>query len=145
MTEHATNTSHARSRTQIKIRQQNLNKSITAQSDMLHQLDPNEFDIAGIQEPYLDFNHNTRATPDWFTIYPKEHYDRPNNTRSIILMNKRIPTYNWKQIEFASSDVTDVQIKALAGDILCINMYTDTQNSEGARKVIHYMGKKAHE
>jgi len=112
---------------------------------MLHQLDPNEFDIAAIQELYLDFNRNTQATPDWFTIYPKEHYDRPNNTRSIILINKRIPTNNWKQVEFASSDVMAVQIKTPAGDILCINMYNDTQNSEGAQKFIHYMRKKARE
>jgi len=99
---------------------------------MLHQLDPNEFDIATIQEPYLNFNCNTRTTPDWFTIYPKEHCDMLNNTRSIILINKRIPTNNWKQVEFASSNMTAIQIKTPEGDILCINMYNDTQSSEGA-------------
>jgi len=98
---------------------------------MLHQLNPSEFNIAAIQELYLDFNRNTRATHNWFTIYLKEHYDKPNKTRSIILINKRILT-NWKQVDFALSNVMAIQIKTPAGDILCINMYNDTQNSEGA-------------
>ena len=100
MTEYDTNTSHTRSQPQIKIRQQNLNNFLTTQSDMLHQLDPNEFDIATIQVPYLNFNHNTCTTHNWFTIYLKEHYNEPNKTRSIILIYKRISTNSWKQINF---------------------------------------------
>jgi len=30
---------------------------------MLHILDPDEYDIAAIQEPYLDHTHNSRASP----------------------------------------------------------------------------------
>jgi len=43
---------------QVKIRQQNVNKSLTAQSNLLHWLDPTEYYMATIQEPYLNHNHN---------------------------------------------------------------------------------------
>src|SRR5882724_4584075 len=145
MTEHATNTSHTRSQLCIKIRQQNLNKSLTTQSDMEHQLDPDEYDMATIQEPYLNFNHNTQATNNWFTVYPKENYDKPNKTRSIILINKRILTNSWTHIDFASSDMMAFQKQTPAGYILCINMYNDAQNSEGVQKVTQYMSRKAHD
>ena len=112
---------------------------------MEHQLDPDEYDMATIQEPYLDFNHNTQATHNWFTVYPKEHYHKPNKTRSIILINKRIPTNSWTHIDFASSDMMAFQIQTPAGYILCINMYNDAQNSEGVQKVTQYMSRKAHD
>ena len=83
--------------------------------------------MAAIQEPYLDFNHNTRATHNWYTVYPKEHYHKPNKTRAIILINKRILTNNWTQIDFTSSDVMAIRIQTPAGNILCINMYNDAR------------------
>jgi len=94
MTEQTTNPHLPRSRSRIKIRQQNLNKSLTAQSDMLHTLDPDVYDIAAIQEPYLDHTHNSRASPNWYTLYPKEHYAKPDRTQSLLLINRRIPTNN---------------------------------------------------
>jgi len=110
---------------------------------MLHQLDPNEYDMAAIQELYLNLNHNTQATHNWFTVYLKEHYNKPNKTRSIILINKRILTNNWTQIDFASSDVRAVQIQTPAGYVLCLNIYNNAWNSEGMRKVTQYMHTKA--
>ena len=91
MTEQAANTSHPRSQPCIKIRTQKFNKSLTTQSDMLHQLDPDEYAMAAIQELYLDFNHNSQATQKWFTRYPKEHNVKPNKTRSIMFMFKKFP------------------------------------------------------
>jgi len=73
---------------QVKIRQQNVNKLLTAQSDLLYWLNPTEYDMAALQEPYLDHNHNLQATSHWFTIYPREHYIRLEKTRSLFLVNK---------------------------------------------------------
>jgi len=78
---------------------------------MLHILDPDEYDIATIQEPYLDHTHNSRASPNWYSLYPKEHYAKPEDTRSLLLINRRIQTNNWTQIDFASSDMTAVQMQ----------------------------------
>jgi len=78
----------SRSTTQIWIQQQNVNKSLVAQGDLLHWLNPKIYDIAAIKEPYLDHNHNTCANPYWYTMYPKEHYVNPEKTRSILLVNR---------------------------------------------------------
>ena len=72
----------------LTIRQQNVNKSLIAQSDLLHHLDPEIYDFTAIQEPYLDRNHNSQANHNWFTVYPKEHYTNPSKTRSIMLVNR---------------------------------------------------------
>jgi len=98
---------------------------------MLQLLDLDEYNIAGIQELYLDHNHNSCAAHNWFTIYLKEHYTTPNQTRSIMLSNKRILTNNWSQIDLASSNVTAIQMQTPLGPIIIINMYNDVKNSEG--------------
>jgi len=110
---------------------------------MLHILDPDKYDIAAIQEPYLNHTHNSRASPNWYSLYPKEHYTKPEDTRSLLLINRRIQTNNWTQIDFASSDVTAVQMQTPLGQVLLINMYNDGKNHEGAHKVIQYMRKMA--
>src|SRR5882672_1282842 len=128
----------------IKIRQQNLNKSLSTQCDILHQLNPNKYDVAAIQEPYLNFNHNSHATHNWYTIYPEKHYVESNKTRYLLLINKRMPSDSWFQVDFASSDVTAVQVQTPAGAVLIINTYNDTGNSDGVRKVARYMRNRDH-
>jgi len=56
---------------------------------MLHILDPDEFNIATIQEPYLDHTHNSQASHNWCTLYLKEHYAKPNKTRSSLLIKQK--------------------------------------------------------
>ena len=110
---------------------------------MLQLLDPDEYDIATIQKPYIDHNHNSHASHNWFTLYPKEHYAIPNKTRSIMLMNKRILTNKWSQIDLTSSDVTAIQMQTLSGPLILISMYNDARNSEGVQKVMQYLQHKA--
>ena len=57
----------------LRIWQQNLNKSPDAQSDLIHKI--NDYDIMLIQEPYIDFLGNNRATRAWTTLYPTRHRD----------------------------------------------------------------------
>ena len=47
----------------IRIWQQNVNKSLDIQLDLLHSASPDDYDLLVIQEPYLDHLHNTRVTP----------------------------------------------------------------------------------
>jgi len=123
----------------IRIRQQNTNKSLVTQIDMLHRLDPKSFDIAAIQEPYLDFNHNTRANHHWYTIYPREHFVEPKKTRSVMLIGRHMPTDSWSQVDFSSSDIMAVQVQMHRGPTLIINMYNDNKNSDSVRKVRLFM------
>ena len=80
MTQHPEAGISSRSSTYLQIQQQKVNKSSVVQGDFLHQLDPRLFNIEAIQEPYLDHNHNTHASPHWYTVYPKEHYVQPEKT-----------------------------------------------------------------
>ena len=122
---------------QVTICQQNINKSLIAQIDLLHQLDPSTHNICAIQEPYLDHNHNSRATHNWYTIYPKEHYVEPSKTRSLMLVNKRIATDAWMQIDCRSSDVTAVQVSTGLGSMVIVNTYSDNVCQEGMRRAVH--------
>jgi len=65
----------------------------------------------------------------WYTIYPKEHYIAPEKMRSIIFVNKRIATDLWTQVDFASSDVSVVQVQTAVGKLLIINTYNHCTNT----------------
>ena len=78
---------------------------------MLHQLDPERFDIVVVQEPYLDHNHNMCANHHWYMIYLKEHYTVPGKTRAVMLVNRKIPADLWFQVELGSSDIWAIQVR----------------------------------
>src|SRR5882724_12327339 len=101
---HNTNNTPTDQMTKLVIRQQNTNKSLIAQIDFLHQLDLAVYDISAVQECYLDHCHNSQATHNWYMIYSKAHYTDLAHTYSLILVNKRIATDTWSQIDLSSSD-----------------------------------------
>ena len=103
------------STTRISIHQQNFNKSLTVQEDLLHRLKPEQYDVAAIQEPYLYHHDNTYTSPHWYMVYPKEHYTDPEKMWIILLVNKRISTDSWTQIDFHLSEITAIQIQMAAG------------------------------
>src|SRR5882724_4069470 len=95
---------------QLRIHQQNINKSLITQSNLLHQLNPDLYDVFAIQEPFMDHNHNSWTTPYWFMIYPKEHYTNLKKTQSLILVNKWVTTGAWTQVDCGLSNITAIQI-----------------------------------
>ena len=119
--------------------QQNVNKSLVAQSDILHQLDPNIYDIAAIQELYLNHNHNTCTNLHWYTVYPKEHYTVPYKTRSIMLVNMHMATDSWAQVNFSMSGMTVIQIQMVAGNVLIINTYNHITCADSVSHVLQTM------
>ena len=128
----------------LSIHQQNVNKSLIAQSDFLNQLNPDIYDFTAIQEPYLDSNHNSRATPNWYTVYPKEHYITPSRTRTIILVNKRLATDTWAQVDMGSPDVTALVVNTGRGKVWLVNMYNDIGWHQGLERSIQAFQKRAH-
>src|SRR5882724_12046226 len=125
MTQQPTTNKVGGSTTRISIHQQNFNKSLTVQEDLLHRLKPEQYDVAAIQEPYLDHHHNLHASLHWYTVYPKEQYTDLEKTWTILLINKIISTDSWTQIDFHSYDIMPIQIQMAAGKALIINMYND--------------------
>ena len=79
--------------TKLRVRQQNINKSLTATSEMLPKCSPDQYDILAIQEPHIDFLGNARAMPNWYSVYPDTHYrEKEKRTRSMLLISKTIST-----------------------------------------------------
>jgi hypothetical protein len=84
--------------TKLRIRQQNVNKSLAAMLELLAKCPPDQYDILAIQEPYIDFSGNARATPSWYMVYPDAHFrEKEKPTRSMILVNKKISMATWEQ------------------------------------------------
>src|SRR5882724_7528366 len=115
----------------LSIQQQNINKSLIAQSDFLHQLNPDVYNFTTIQEPYLDRNHNSCANHHWYMVYPKVHYIMLSQTRSIILVNKWLATNAWSQVDMGSLDVMVLMINTGRGKVLLTNMYNDSGQQQG--------------
>ena len=57
----------------LRIWQQNLNKSRSAQQHMLCNLNPNEYNIALLQEPVINTVNLTTTNSRWNIIYPTCH------------------------------------------------------------------------
>ncbi|KAL4061775.1 hypothetical protein J3A83DRAFT_4043039, partial [Scleroderma citrinum] len=70
--------------------QQNINKSLTAQLDLLSNTDPKLFNIIFFQEPHINFLNLTRANHQWTIISPTCHHTNPKSTRSITLVSMKI-------------------------------------------------------
>ena len=123
----------------LTIRQQNTNKSLISQLDLLESLEKDKYDICTIQEPYVDFNGKSRANRQWITMYPNTHHTHPDSTRSLLLINTNILTDSWKQIEFQHPDITAVEIQGVFGTLRIINVYNDCNNNSTLTQVSNFM------
>lgn len=56
----------------LQICQQNTNRSLESQIDLLKSLKQNEYDLCLIQEPYIDFKGETWANQKWVS-YTQAH------------------------------------------------------------------------
>ncbi|KAF8220720.1 hypothetical protein L208DRAFT_1538238 [Tricholoma matsutake] len=61
----------------LQIWQQNVNKSLLSQLDLLISLKCNKYNLCIIQEPYIDFNGRSRANRQWTMIYPHHSWNPP--------------------------------------------------------------------
>ncbi len=124
--------------TSLRICQQNLNKSLVSQSAFLNMLDPDQFDLALIQKPYIDWLGLTRANSKWWVIYPTGHRDKGkvDKIQSAILVNKRISTNDWDKIDFDSPDVTAMHIHTPLGPLYIFNVYNDQAHDHMIGKLI---------
>ena len=114
----------------IRFWQQNLNKSLIAQLDMLNQVDPRTTDFIFIQEPHIDHLNLTRANHHWTVVYPTTHHNMPAKTRSVMLVSRTVSKNNWWQIPITCSDVTAVELTSAAGLVTFYNIYNACNNSD---------------
>src|ERR1700735_1375941 len=123
----------------LQIRQQNVNKSLLAQQDLLISLKKDTYNLCAIQEPYIDHHGLSRANLHWYTIYPSTHATDPKETRSVLLINTNLLTNDWKQIPIPHPDITAVELSGTYGKIRIFNIYNDCKNNEALKHVATYM------
>lgn len=129
--------------TSLRIWQQNLNKSIKAQYDLINPLIHNNWDIILLQEPYTDSLGNTRANHHWRVVYPSDHLTDTSPKHSIILVNTRLDTNTWSQIQFnGTNDVTAIQIKHPQGRTTIFNIYNDCTHSDTTTALDNFLQNK---
>ena len=123
----------------LQIRQQNVNKSLISQLDLLQSIKRDDYNICVIQEPYIDFRGKTRANRQWSVIYPSTHQEHPDSTRSVILINANLVTDAWKQIHFQHPDITAIEIQGHLGTLRIINIYNDGDNNNALMHISTFM------
>lgn len=113
----------------LRIWQQNLNKSLLSQLDLLQTAGTNDFELIILQEPYFDHLKLTRANSHWSVIYPSRHHDRPETSRAAILVSTRLSTNSWTQIPIDSPDITAIQLENEDYTLRIFNIYNDGEHS----------------
>ncbi|THU87587.1 hypothetical protein K435DRAFT_681423, partial [Dendrothele bispora CBS 962.96] len=115
----------------------NTHKSKTATFDMINEAGntklSDEFDIICIQEPWTDSVGNARSNSRWHMVYPTSKIFLPKTSllRSVILINKKLKSGSWKQIDIQdTNDITAIQIKTNSGKLTIFNIYNDCSHSK---------------
>ncbi|KAG1879043.1 hypothetical protein F4604DRAFT_1499575, partial [Suillus subluteus] len=114
-----------------KIWQQNLRKSLNAWEHMLHNLNPNVYDLAYIQEPYLNMVNLANASTlsqYWDVIYPSNHNAKTERSQTIMLVNKRISKNNWHIIPINSLNVMAIELTGLFSKVRIYNIYNPRES-----------------
>ena len=89
----------------MNIWQQNLNKLDAAQQDLINSIDPNIYNTLVLQEPYIDFLHNTCANQRWYPLLPSTHHNNLKKSRTVTFINKSILSSTWQQIRVDSCKI----------------------------------------
>ena len=120
----------------LTILQLNTNKSDKCMHDFLQG---NDAGVIAIQEPYIDFLGCTRALPHLRVVYPTQHLDNyakpTTRTRSLLLLNTKLPTDCWTQLPIDSPDVTAVQLTGEFGTLRIFNIYNDGENDNALEAI----------
>ena len=109
----------------LRIWQQNVNRSLTSHLHVLNSADPSEIDILAFQEPHLDFQHKSRASYHWHSVYPTPFKHSGPRARSLLLISRHIPTARWEILLIDSNDITAIRLVGETQDIVLFNIYND--------------------
>ena len=114
----------------LRIWQQNLNTSNIAQLALLNTTNPADWDVIALQEPTINQLGNTKANSHWRVVYPTQRFTDGRKSRVVMLINSKISTNAWKQIDFPSADVVITQTHTSHGLCTLINTYNDCKNDD---------------
>ncbi|KAG1858834.1 hypothetical protein F4604DRAFT_1508014, partial [Suillus subluteus] len=119
-------TNNPPNRKELKIWQQNLRKSLSAWEHLTRNLNPDVYDIACIQEPYLNPVKLANASSlgrYWDVLYLTNHHASPERTQTIILINKQLSKNKWHVIKINSPNVMAIELLGPLGKVHIYNVY----------------------
>lgn len=120
----------------IRILQQNVNASPTAQAETINNHHNNSIDIIALQEPYFDFKGTSRASREWISIYPKNTgKEGTPKVRSMILVSSKIKSDSWEEIPTKSNDLTIIRINIMTGWLYICNIYLESDSDEAIEEL----------
>lgn len=124
---------------QLRIINQNVNKSLECQTDFLNRIDPEFYDIVTIQEPTFDFQRDSRATRKWIAVYPWKNARTEDRSRAMILINAELSSNNWAALPIDSLDIAAIEITGEFGKIRIFSIYNDQQHNQNVFALDRYM------
>jgi len=107
---------------------------------MLKNLDPEEFDLACIQEPYLNPVNLANASNlrrYWDILYPSDHHADPNRTQTIMLVNRKLSKNAWHMVQIKSPNVMAIEFNGEFGKVRIYNVYNPCDNND----TLHILGR----
>ncbi|KAJ6457680.1 hypothetical protein C8R45DRAFT_844111, partial [Mycena sanguinolenta] len=114
----------------LKLWQQNLDRSLDNQQDLLQSMGKGAYHIAALQEPYIGPGNKTRANVHWRSVYPTQHGDEGKKTRAVTLVNTSIPTEAWSQLHVPSPDIVAIELRGEFGTLRIVNIYNNGDNND---------------
>jgi len=66
----------------------------------------------------------------WRVAYPTHKYTHSDKPRAVTLVNSKISTNMWRQIDFPSADVVIIQINTSSGLCMVINVYNNNNHND---------------
>ena len=116
---------------QLRIWQQNIHKSQTAQDYVINTARPEDWDVLALQEPWIDTLGKSRASHYWRVIYPANYYKEGKaRIRTVLLINTNISSDCYSVLPIQHSDITGVRFKGLNGNLTLINVYNEITNND---------------
>ncbi|KAJ7768442.1 hypothetical protein B0H16DRAFT_1308156, partial [Mycena metata] len=114
----------------LKLWQQNLDRGLGNQHELLQRMGSGEYQFAALQEPHIDARNKTRANSHWRVVYPTEHGMEGRRTRAVTLVSSALPTESWSQMEVSSADIVAVEFRCAIGALRIVNIYNDGDHDE---------------
>jgi Endonuclease-reverse transcriptase len=116
---------------QLRIWQQNVHKSKTAQDYILNTTNPSDWDIIAIQEPWINRFGNSRGSQFWRVVYPTNFYaEGCPRICSILLINTNLSTDSYISLPILHSDISAVHFRGENGYLSLFNIYNEITNND---------------
>lgn len=124
----------------LRILQQNCKHCINIAHTLINSLDPNDWDIVLLQEPYIYANTClTVATRNWVTIYPTPSAGDSSTPRSIILVSDKLNPESYQQVSIPSNLITALRINVQNMSILIANIYNPPKTDLAINDLQHWL------